>query len=91
MRQESTMATHYVLKNNIGRDWPTEGTLISKHRTLAGAIRAEQALQRGCRRHNGQNTWVDASIIAQEGSNPRMRRVLTDAEREQYASIRLTE
>lgn len=59
--------------------------VISTHRTLASAVRRELALQRECKRANGENTWRDLLVRWDDGSccgGP-----LTREERERAATL----
>ena len=39
------------------------GHVESRHRTAAAAIRAQSALNRACRHHNGPGTWVPLALV----------------------------
>lgn len=62
-------------------DLRVEGYVISRHRTLEGAARAEVREQRRCTRVNGPNAWVDRNVVVDMGH---ARRELTGDEGDQF-------
>lgn len=42
------------------------GHVESRHRTIAGAVKAQAAINRACKRANGANTWIPLAIVRVE-------------------------
>lgn len=53
----------YALVNTMDRVSPYLGTVISLHRTVAAADRADAVLQRRTRRRNGQHSYIPTTIV----------------------------
>ncbi len=53
----------YALINTMGQTSDTIGAIISRHRTIEAAERADAKLQRAVRAANGSNSYLPTTIV----------------------------
>ena len=72
------MTTRYLVIRPLSGTHVLDGTVLSRHRSAAGAEEALRRRQRACRAVHGPATWLDLAVVAAD-ERGRWRR-LTDEE-----------